>query len=132
MVLLDLENESTDVLPGLCLPAGAASFVFARIQWIQGGEKEVFDMEAPPPWDFFDLCTLAFLVSNRETSSAKLMLSNLLQPCPPSSLLPSATLMNQNDNFMKAQPFRCRRRRRRRASSTPQPSQVYFVYNYLP
>ena len=131
MVLLDLENESTDVLPGLCLPAGAASFVFARIQWIQGGEKEVFDMEAPPPWDFFDLCTLAFLVSNRETSSAKLMLSNLLQPCPPSSLLPSATLMNQNDNFMKAQPFRCRRRRRRRASSTPQPSQVHFVYNYF-
>ena len=132
MVLLDLDNEFTDILPGLSLPAGAASFVFARIQWIQGGEKDVFDMEAPPPWDFFDLCTLAFLVSNRETSSAKLMLSNLLQPCPPSSLLPSATLMNQNDNFMKAQPFRCRRRRRRRAFSTPQPSQVYFVYNYLP
>ena len=59
MVLLDLENESTDVLPGLCLPAGAASFVFARIQWIQGGEKEVFDMEAPLPWDFFDLWSSA-------------------------------------------------------------------------
>ena len=88
MVLLDLENEFTDVLPGLSLPARAASFVFARITWIQGGEKEVFDMEAPPPWNFFDLCTLAFLVSNRETSSAKLMLSNLLLPCPPSSLLP--------------------------------------------
>ena len=130
MVLLDLENEFTDVLPGLSLPARAASFVFARITWIQGGEKEVFDMEAPPPWNFFDLCTLAFLVSNRETSSAKLMLSNLLQPCPPSNLLPSATLMNQNDNYMKAQPLR--RRRRRRPSSTPQPSQAPSVYNYLP
>ena len=134
MVLLDLENELIDVLPGLSMPAGAASFVFARIEWIQAGEIEVFDVEAPPPWDFFDLCTLAFLVSKRETSSVKLMLSNLLQPCPPSSLLPSATLMNQNDNFMKAQPFRCRRRRRRRrrASSTPQPPQVQSVYNYLP
>ena len=114
MVLLDLENESTDVLPGLCLPAGAASFVFARIQWIQGGEKEVFDMEAPPPWDFFDLCTLAFLVSNRETSSAKLMLSNILQPCPPSILLPSATLINQNNNFLRKHPFRRRGRQKRR------------------
>ena len=130
MVLLDLENELIDVLPGLSMPAGAASFVFARIEWIQAGEIEVFDVEAPPPWDFLDLCTLAFLVSNRETSSVKLMLSNLLQPCPPSNLLPSATLMNQNDNYLKAQPLH--RRRRRRLSSTPQPSQVHSVYNYLP
>ena len=35
MVLLDLENELIDVLPGLSMPAGAASFVFARIEWIQ-------------------------------------------------------------------------------------------------
>ena len=35
MVLLDLENVLIDVLPGLSMPAGAASFVFARIEWIQ-------------------------------------------------------------------------------------------------
>ena len=118
MVYLDLDNELNEVLPGLSLPAGAASFVFARIRWIQDGERDVFDMEAPPPWDFFDLCTLALLVTNREISSARLMLSNL-QPCPPSSLLPSATLMTQNDNFLKKSPFSRRRKRmpRRAASS---------------
>ena len=120
MVLLELDNELTDVLPGITLPAGAASFVFARIQWIQAGEMDVFDMEAPPPWDFFDLCTLAFLVANHEASSAKLMISNLLQPCPPSHKLPSTTLVNQNDNYLKKCQFRRRRKRtqRRRFASS--------------
>ena len=104
MVLQDLENIHTDVLPSLSLPAGAACFVLARVEWIRQGEVAAFDLEAPSPWQFSDLCTLAFLVANRETDAARLMVANLLQP--PSILLPSATLMNQNDNYLMKFPFR--------------------------
>ena len=112
MVLLDLENVMTDVLPGLPLPAGAASFVIARVQWICEGELGVFDVEAPSPWNYEDLCTLALLVSNHETTLARLMIVNLLHP--PSILLPSATLVNRNDNFLRQNPFRRRRKQRQR------------------
>ena len=112
MVLLDLQNVMTDVLPGLPLPAGAASFVIARVQWISEGEISVFDAQAPSPWNYEDLCTLALLVSNHETTSARLMIANLLQP--PSVLLPSATLVNRNDNFLRQNPFRRRKKQRRR------------------
>ena len=45
MVLQDLENVYTDVLPGLSLPAGAAWFVLARVEWIRKGEVAAFDLE---------------------------------------------------------------------------------------
>ena len=106
MVLLNLENVMTDVLPGVPLPAGAASFVIARVQWIREGEVGVFDVEAPSPWNCEDLCTLALLVSNHETTLARLMIANLLSP--PSILLPSSTLVNRNDNFLRQNPFRRR------------------------
>ena len=112
MVLLDLENVMTDVLPGLPLPAGAASFVIARVQWIREGEVGVFDVEAPSPWNCEDLCTLALLVSNHETTLARLMIANLLPP--PSILLLSSTLVNRNDNFLRQNPFRRRRKQRQR------------------
>ena len=69
MVLQDLENVYTDVLPGLSLPAGAAWFVLARVEWIRKGEVAAFDLEAPSPWQFSDLCTLAFFVANHETGA---------------------------------------------------------------
>ena len=111
----DLENEFTDVLPGLSVPAGVADFVFARIGWISEGEIGDFDVEAPPPWNFNDLCTLSFFVMNRETTAARLMVSHLFQP--PSFLLTSATLVTQNNNFLKKTPFR--RRRKQRSVSSP-------------
>ena len=46
MVLLDLEDVWTEVLPGLPLPAGAANF----------------NVEPPSSWDFGELCTLALLL----------------------------------------------------------------------
>ena len=70
MVLQELENTLTDILPGLSLPAGAACFVIARAEWIRQGEVEAFDFEAPSPWHFNDLCTLAFLVANHEIDAA--------------------------------------------------------------
>ena len=114
----DLANSFTDVLPGLSVPAGAANFVFARIGWVLEGEIGVFDVEAPPPWNFDDLCTLSFFVMNRESTAARLMVSHLFQP--PSFLLTSATLVTQNDNFLKKNPFRRRRKHgRRRSASSP-------------
>ena len=133
MVLQDLENVYTDVLPGLSLPAGAAWFVLARVEWIRKGEVAAFDLEAPSPWQFSDLCTLAFLVANRETDAARLMVANLLQP--PSILLPSATLMDENDNYLVKCPFRRRKQRQGRcASSGPKnviKSQVITTYAYI-
>ena len=110
MVFQDLKNVFTDILPGLSLPAGAACFVIARVDWIRQGEVNAFDVEALSPWNFDDLCTLAFFVANHETDAARLMVANLL--------LPSATLLNQNDNYIKKRPFRRRKQtRRQRASS---------------
>ena len=43
----DLDNELTDVLPGLPLPVEAANFIFCRLAWIREGEEGVFDLEAP-------------------------------------------------------------------------------------
>ena len=103
MVLQELENTLTDILPGLSLPAGAACFVIARVDWIRQGEVNAFDVEAPSPWNFDDLCTLAFFVANHETDAARLMVANLLQP--PSILLPSATLVNKNDDYLTKCPF---------------------------
>ena len=58
-----------------------------------------------------DLCTLAFLISNHETSSARLLVANLLKP--PSTLLPSASLPDQDFNYLKSHPFRRSRKSRR-------------------
>ena len=107
-----LENVWTDVLPGVPLPATAANFIFARIEWIRQGESGTFLMEAPSPWKHSDLCTLAFLIAGREISSATLMVTNLLQP--PSTLLHSSTLVYQNDNYLKSRPLRRRRKQKRR------------------
>ena len=116
MFLQDLSNVFTDVLPGLPLPGGAACFVLARIEWIRQGEVDAFDVEAPSPWNFYDLCTLAYLVANHETSAARLMVANVLRP--PSILLPSATLMNDNDNYLKKRPFRRRKQKQGRCASS--------------
>ena len=110
MVFQDLKNVFTDILPGLSLPAGAACFVIARVDWIRQGEVNAFDVEAPSPWNFDDLCTLAFFVANHETDAARLMVANLL--------LPSATLLNQNDNYIKKRPFRRRKQTRGQCASS--------------
>ena len=93
MVFQDLKNVFTDILPGLSLPAGAACFVIARAEWIRQGEVEAFDFEAPSPWHFNDLCTLAFLFANHEIDAARLMVANLSHWNPdmrvPKFLLPA-------------------------------------------
>ena len=112
MVLLDLEDVWTEVLPGLPLPAGAANFVFAWKEWMRNGEICVFNLEPPSSWDFGELCTLALLVANGETSAARLMVSNMMQSS--TNLLPFATLMTQNNNFLLENPFRRKRAKKNR------------------
>ena len=114
MVLLDLEDVWTEVLPGLPLPAGAANFVFAWKEWMRNGEIGVFNVESPSSWDFGELCTLALLVANGETSAARLMVSNMMQSS--TNLLPSATLMTQNNNFLLQNPFRRKRAKKKKCA----------------
>ena len=93
-----LESNLIEVYPGLPLPAAAADFVFNRLAWIRQGGEEHFDYGAPQPWDYHDLCTLAYLIDNREISSAHDLVRLLLRP--PSILLPSATVSTFNDNYL--------------------------------
>ena len=104
----DLDTVQIDVAPGLALPAGAANFVFNRLRWISEGETGPFENDAPSGWDFNDLCTLSFLLSNQELSLAQSMVENLQQL--PSILQPSATLTVGNNNHLKKRPFRGRLR----------------------
>ena len=102
----DLETVLIEVTPGLALPAGAADFVLNRLEWISEGGTGPFEIGPPEGWDFNDLCTLSFLLSNQEFLLAQDMVENLL-PLP-SILLPSATVVEGNDNYLKKRPFRGR------------------------
>ena len=106
----NLDTVQIDVAPGLALPAGAANFIFNRLQWISEGETGSFEIGAPSGWDFSDLCTLAFLLSNQEIASAQDMVENLLRP--PTMLQSSATLAVGNNNYLKRRPFRGRLKQR--------------------
>ena len=110
MMLPDnLDTVQIEVAPGLALPAAAANFVFNRLQWISEGEAGPFEIGPPEGWDFNDLCTLSYLLSNQEFLLAQDMVENLL-PLP-SILLPSATLVEGNDDYLKKRPFRKNRGR---------------------
>ena len=102
----DLDTVQIEVAPGLALPAGAANFIFNRLRWISEGETGSFEIGAPSGWEFNDLCTLSFLLSNQEFSLAQGMVENLQQL--PSILRPSATLTVGNNNHLKKRPFRGR------------------------
>ena len=99
----NLNTVQIEVAPGLALPAGAANFVFNRLQWISEGETGSFEIGAPSGWDFNDLCTLSFLLSRQEFSLAQDMVENFLRL--PSILQPSATLTVSNNNHLKKRPF---------------------------
>ena len=102
----NLDTVQIEVAPGLALPAAAANFVFNRVQWISEGEAGLFETGAPDGWEFNDLCTLAFLLSNEEFSLAQDMVENLRFP---SLMEPSATLAGgNNNNHTKKRPFRGR------------------------
>ena len=111
-----LESSLVEVYPGLPLPAAAADFIFNRLDWIRQGGEKPFHYVAPHPGDYHDLCTLAYLIDNRETSLAHDLVR--LLPRPPSILLPSATATAFNDNYLHVNPFRRRMRRRRRSTTS--------------
>ena len=106
MLPIELDKVQIDVAPGLALPAEAADFIFNRLHWISEGETGPFEIGAPDGWDFSDLCTLAFLISNQEYLLAQGMVETLLRL--PSILLPSASLVEGNNNHLKKKPFRGR------------------------
>ena len=111
MVYECFESIQIEVLPGVGLPAPAADFIFSRVAWIHAGEKGSFNLEAPASFEFHDLATLAYLVATNDSSAARLMVSNLLRPS--TNMLPSASLVNRNDNYTKSNPFRKRRKQKR-------------------
>ena len=102
-----------DFLCRLLLPT---DFIFNRLDWIRQGGEKPFHYVAPHPGDYHDLCTLAYLIDNRETSLAHDLVR--LLPRPPSILLPSATATAFNDNYLHVNPFRRRMRRRRRSTTS--------------
>ena len=120
----NLESILLEVHPGVWLPAEAADFVFNRLEYIRQGEEGTFEYDAPPPWEFYVLCTLAFLIANQEKVAAQDLVRNLSRP--PSILLPSATDTSFNDNYLKANPFR-RRKKRRTTTVSLKSSQVYYL-----
>ena len=111
MVYECFESIQIEVLPGVGLPAPAADFIFSRVAWIHAGEKGSFNLEAPASFEFHDLATLAYLVATNDSSAARLMVSNLLRPS--TNMLPSASLVNRNDNYLRSNPFRRRRKQKR-------------------
>ena len=102
----DLDTVQIEVAPGLPLPAEAADFIFNRLQWISEGETGLFKTGPPDGWDFNELCKLAFLLSKQEFLLAQDMVKNLLRL--PSIMLPSATIAEGNNNYLKKRPFRGR------------------------
>ena len=102
----NLDTVQIEVTPGLALPAAAADFIFNRLEWISEGETGLFETSAPEGFDFNDLCQLAFLLSKQEFLLAQDMVENHLRL--PSVMLPSATMVEGNDNYLKKKPFRGR------------------------
>ena len=97
---------------GVIVPAPVADFLLSYLQWVSDGSVGDFQVGPPCGWDPADLCTLAFLVANKEVSSAQQLMDSL--PSPPRVMLPSGTLIDANDNHLKHNPFRRRRSRKHR------------------
>ena len=111
-----MSEDWTDVAHGIKVPCPVADFIFSRLQWIRSGEVESFQVPPPPGWDSNDLCTGAFLLSNEDFSSARVLFENL--PPPPMFINPSSTLLKEsfNNNHLKRNPFKARRKRRKKGT----------------
>ena len=102
---------------GIAAPVLVADFLLSYLQWFDDGEPGIFQAEAPFGWVFQDLCTVGYLLANKEVSSAQGMVDRLLpQPVVtvprPMVMLPSSTLMEANDNHLKRNPFKRKSRKR--------------------
>ena len=97
---------------GIIVPAPVADFLLSYLHWFDDGNSGTCQAEAPLGWDLQDLCTLGYLVANKEVESAQKLIDSL--PSPPMVMLPSSTLMGGNNNHLKKNPFRKRRSGKKR------------------
>ena len=104
---------------GIAAPVLVADFLLSFLQWCDDGKPSTFQAEAPSGWVYQDLCTVGYLLANKEVSSAQGMVDRLFpQPVvmvpPPVVMLSSSTLMEANDNHLKRNPFKRKSRKRRK------------------
>ena len=97
---------------GVSVPAPVADFLLSYLHWFDDGKTGTCQAEAPLGWDWEELCTLGYLVANKEVLSAQNLIDSL--PSPPMVMLPSSTLMGGNNNHLKKNPFRKRRSGKKR------------------
>ena len=105
----DLAEVWLEVAPDIIVPALVADFIYSYLQWVSDGECGTFQAAPPLGWDQQDLCTLGYLLANKEFPSARGLLESMLSP--PMVMLPSSSLMEANDNYLLKNPFRVRKRR---------------------
>ena len=96
---------------GIIVPAPVADFLLSYLHWFDDGKSGTCQVEPPLGWDWQDLCTVGYLVANREVLSAQKLIDSL--PCP-MVMLSSSTLMEGNNNHLKKNPFRKRRSGKKR------------------
>ena len=111
MVHEDLEDHHMEVGPGIVLPLPEADYVFSWMNSIRKGHSGEIVAHPSCKLNLEALSTLAFLLVNQEITAAELLVANLLRAPP--TMLPSSTLMYQNDNYLRSNPFGGRRRRKR-------------------
>ena len=92
---------------GIIAPAPMADFLISYLHWVDDGKIGMCQAEAPLGWDRQDLCTVGYLVANKELLSAQELIDSL--PPRPMEMLQSSTLMGANDNHLRKNPFRRRR-----------------------
>ena len=101
---------------GIIVPAPVADFLISFLQWVDDGKIGMCPAEAPHGWDRQDLCTVGYLLANKELSSAQELIDSL--PPRPMVMLQSSTLMGANDNHLRKDPFRRRRICKKRKQKT--------------
>ena len=111
MVYQDLEDQQMEVGPGMVLPLPEADYVFSWMNFIRMGKTGEIFAHPSCKLNLEDLSTLAYLLVNEDITAAQLLFANLLRAPP--TMLPSSTLMDQNENYLKSNPFGGRRRRKR-------------------
>ena len=108
----DLAQVWLEVGPDIVVPAPVADFIYSYQQWVSDNEGGTFQAAPPLGWDQQDLCTLGYLLANKEFLSARGLLESMLSP--PMVMLPTSSLMEANNNYLLKNPFRVRKRRRKK------------------
>ena len=125
---LDFSNIWLEVA-GIIVPAPVADFLVSFLHWVDEGKSGVYQAEAPLGWDQQDLCTVGYLLANKEVLSAQELIDSL--PPRPMVMLQSSTLMEANDNHLRKNPFRRRRNSKKRKQKTTEADAIISKQDLL-